>query len=380
MATDPTVNRRPARILAVDDAPDNLMLIEHILGEEGYEINCQSDSQQALQEIERFVPDLILLDVVMPDLDGYAFTRRIRDNPYLPFIPILLITAYDRSSVVEGLDAGADDFIRKPVDVNELLARVRSLLRLKQTLDEREDFVSRLTHDLRTPLVAADRMFSLFRQDTFGPLTPDMAEALFTMQRSNQNLLNMVNTLLEVYRYAGGRKALTFSKFDYGKLVQEVVDELSPLAEEKGLQLNFETLDGAPIPHPFQAMGDPLELRRVVINLVGNAIKFTQQGSIDIRLELIRSSEENIIRLQVQDTGHGIIPEEQNLIFERFRQSKSWAIAGKSKRLSSGLGLYLSRRIVEAHHGTLTLESEPGKGSIFTVDIPQKISRPYSRF
>jgi len=369
MATDPTANRRPARILAVDDAHDNLMLIEHILGEEGYEINCQSDSQEAIREIERFVPDLILLDVVMPDLDGYAFTRQIRDNPYLPFIPILLITAHNQSSVVEGLDAGADDFIRKPFNVNELLARVRSLLRLKQTLDEREDFVSRLTHDLRTPLVAADRMFSLFLQDTFGSLNPEMEEALSTMQRSNQNLLNMVNTLLEVYRYAGGRKALTFSKFDYFKVVQEVVNELSPLADEKGLQLNLVTLNGK----SFQAMGDPLELRRVVVNLVGNAIKFTQKGSIEIRLELTRCAEENVIRLQVQDTGNGIIPEEQSLVFERFRQSKSWAIAGKSKRLSSGLGLYLSRRIVEAHHGTLTLESEPGKGSIFTVEVPQKM-------
>lgn len=377
MATDPTANRRPSRILAVDDAPDNLMLIEHILGEEGYEINCQSDSQQALQELERFVPDLILLDVVMPDLDGYAFTRRIRENPYLPFIPILLITAYDQSSVVEGLDAGADDFIRKPVDVNELLARVRSLLRLKQTLDEREDFVSRLTHDLRTPLVAADRMFSLFLQDSFGALTEEMAEALVTMKRSNQNLLSMVNTLLEVYRYAGGRKALTFSKFDYRKLVQEVVEELSPLAEEKGLTLIFETADDSPA---VQAMGDPLELRRVVVNLVGNAIKFTQKGSIEIHLALIADSELRMIRLQVKDTGHGILPEEQSLIFERFRQSKSLAIAGKSKRLSSGLGLYLSRRIVEAHHGSLTLESEPGKGSIFTVDLPQTISRSTSRF
>jgi DNA-binding response OmpR family regulator len=152
------------RILAVDDTPDNLILVETILESEGFEIDLVADGLSALQQIIESPPDLILLDVMMPGIDGYEVTRRIRSNPELPYIPILLITAFTESSVVEGLDAGADDFIRKPFDTDELLARVRSLLRLKHSLDEqqkmarqREDFVSRMTHDLRTPLVASDR-------------------------------------------------------------------------------------------------------------------------------------------------------------------------------------------------------------------------------
>jgi len=145
-------NSKIDRILAVDDTRDNLILVQTILESEGYEIDLVSDGISALQKVEQSPPDLILLDVMMPGMDGYEVTRRIRNNPAINYIPILLITAFHESSVVEGLDAGADDFIRKPFDTDELLARVRSLLRLKHSLDEqrkmarqREDFVSRLT-------------------------------------------------------------------------------------------------------------------------------------------------------------------------------------------------------------------------------------------
>ena len=228
------------RILVVDDSPDNLFLVQTILEEEGYHITLAEDGRTALNYIEQSSPDLVLLDVMMPGMDGYEVTQRIRKNQQLPFIPILLITAYDQPSVVQGLDTGADDFIRKPVEVDELLARVRSLLRLKHSVDERdqiarqrEDFVSRLTHDLRTPLVAADRMLSLFQQGALGEQSPPMAEAISTMARSNRNLLAMVNTLLEVYRYEAGRKSLIFSPVDLRELLKEVVQELSPLADEK---------------------------------------------------------------------------------------------------------------------------------------------------
>jgi two-component system sensor histidine kinase/response regulator len=139
------------RILVVDDSADNSFLIQAILEEEDYKVDIADSGMAALAKIDEFPPDLILLDVMMPGMDGYEVTRRIRDNEKLPFIPILLITAYDQPSVAKGLDTGADDFIRKPVEFDELLARVRSLLRLKHSVDERdhiarqrEDFVSRL--------------------------------------------------------------------------------------------------------------------------------------------------------------------------------------------------------------------------------------------
>lgn len=365
------------RILAVDDAPDNLFLMQTILETEGYELNLVEDGRSALATVEKSPPDLILLDVMMPQMDGYEVTRRIRENSSLPFIPILLITAYEQSSAIEGLDAGADDFIRKPVDVGELLARVRSLLRLKHSIDEqvqlarqREDFVSRLTHDLRTPLVAADRMLSLLQRGSFGQLPDSAVEAIISIQQSNQHLVQMVNTVLEVYRHDAGSKELTFVSINPQEMVEEVVQELTPLAEEKGLALSMNLGECANLFNSgnCRVMGDRLELRRVFTNLIGNAVKFTEKGSVEVHLGLDepKKSADNqlpLVTISIQDTGAGIRPDDLPTLFKRFRQ-------GKHKRSGSGLGLYLSRRIVEAHQGRIEVESELGKGSLFTVYLP----------
>ncbi len=364
----------PDRVLVVDDSSDNVFLIQTILEEEGYAISTAENGPSALTQIEQSPPQLVLLDVMMPGMDGFEVTQRIRRNTKLPFIPILLITAYDQPSVAQGLDMGADDFIRKPVEVDELLARVRSLLRLKHSVDERdqiarqrEDFVSRLTHDLRTPLVAADRMLLLFQQGALGELSPTMKEALATMLRSNQNLLQMVNTLLEVYRFEAGRKNLAFFPVDIADLLEEVTKELAPLAQEKGLLLQLQLGEQ---PQPYKLLGDRLELHRLFTNLVGNAIKFTDTGSVTIRLLPNHDLATNpttkqpaSITVEVADTGPGIPPEEKASLFERFRQ-------GGHKRSGSGLGLYLSRRILEVHKGTIEVKSEVGKGSVFVVSLP----------
>jgi signal transduction histidine kinase len=374
---------RSDKILVVDDSPDNVFLIKTILEEEGYTISTAENGISALAQLQASPCDLVLLDLMMPGMDGYEVTRRIRgDMKMQQYIPILLITAHDAPNVAHGLDLGADDFIRKPVTVDELLARVRSLLRLKHSIDERdeiarqrEDFVSRLTHDLRTPLVAADRMLMLFGQGALGSLSPQMQEVITIMARSNLNLLSMVNTLLEVYRFEAGRKTLAFQPVDLAKLLEEVAGELTPLAQDKALSIN---LDFSEESTAIAVMGDRLELHRLFTNLVGNAIKFTESGSVTIRLTAILLSNKipgselslpstvnDYITIEVADTGPGIPLEEQASLFERFRQ-------GSHKSSGSGLGLYLSRRIVEAHQGTIIVNSELGKGSVFIVSLPIK--------
>ncbi|MGI0489764.1 response regulator [Pantanalinema rosaneae CENA516] len=373
---------RTDQILVVDDIPDNLFLIKTILEDEGYEITLVENGMDALKAVQQSPPDLVLLDVMMPDLDGYEVTRRIRNNAQLPYIPILLISAHDNSSVVIGLDAGADDFIRKPVDADELLARVRSLLRLKHSIDEREhmsrqreDFVSRLTHDLRTPLVAADRIYTLFQQGAFGSVSPDMATTIDNLIRNNQNLLQMVNTLLEVYRYEAGRKNLVLAPCDLKALIEDVAQELTPLAQEKGLTLKINVDQCDPSKKDLGIVnGDRLELRRVITNLVANAIKFTDQGGVEIHLtemeNVLPAADGNGHRpaawltIDVMDTGAGITTEDQAVIFDRFRQ-------GQHKRSGSGLGLHLSRRIVEAHGGKVGVTSSLGQGSVFTIQLPK---------
>ncbi|MBD2576377.1 hybrid sensor histidine kinase/response regulator [Oscillatoria sp. FACHB-1406] len=345
-------------ILAVDDYPDNLLLVQLALEQEGHEVKLVESGAQALAQIEKAHPDLILLDVMMPGMDGYEVARRLRSNPRLPFIPILMITAHDQSSVVTGLDAGADEFIRKPFKVDELQARVRSLLRLKQSIDQRENFVHCLTHDLRTPLIAADRMLGLMRQGTFGEVSPEMRQALGSAISSNQNLLSMLNTLLEVYCYDVGKKVFSFIDFNLPELIEEVARELSPLAMEKGLDLRVEIEEEIDT-----VRGDRMELRRVLTNLIGNAIKFTDEGAIDLRLS--RRGEELI--LEVEDTGIGISENEKAKLFERFRQ-------GNHLRSGSGLGLYLCNQIMQSHHGRIDVKSELGKGTLFSLYLPIKKS------
>lgn len=366
------------RILVVDDAPDNVLLVETILEEEGYEISSADNGFSALLQIEKSPPDLLLLDVMMPGMDGYEVTKRIRQKTELPFIPILLITAHDSASVVQGLDMGADDFIRKPVEMDELLARVRSLLRLKHSVDERnsialqrEDFVSRLAHDLRTPLVAADRMLTLMQQGALGEVSLPMHEAFGTMVRSNKNLIGMVNMLLEVYRYEAGGKSLSFAPVDLRQLIAEVAQELAPLADAKGLSVNLDLTESAESAPIAKYPGDRLELYRLVTNLIGNAIKFTDTGSIDIRLKAANSPDFTSFKnqplawvvIEIQDTGAGISPAEQAKLFQRFGP-------GTHKRSGTGLGLHLCRQIVEAHRGTIEAKSELGNGSLFTIRLP----------
>jgi signal transduction histidine kinase len=359
------------RILVVDDIFDNLLVIETILEDEGYEIEIQEDSKAALAIAQESPPDLILLDVMMPVIDGYEFTTRIRQNSQLPFIPILLISAHDSISVVKGLDAGADDFIRKPVDVDELQARVRSLLRLKHSIDERDhmaslrqDFVSRFTHDLRTPLAASNRVLKLLREGRFFEVSPPVEQIFSTMISSNEDLLHMVNSLLEVYRYEADCKQINFDRININDLVRDVVQELTPLAEEKDLTLKLNlSEENSENSELSTIIADRIEIKRVLTNLIGNAIKFTPTGFVEVSLKL----DSSIVEISIKDTGTGISPEEQAILFERFRP-------GKNKNSGSGLGLYLSRRIIEAHKGSINVESEPGNGSLFTINLPKSVN------
>lgn len=340
-------------ILAVDDIPDNLLLVQLALEQEGHQVVLAHNGETALKKVKQAPPSLILLDVMMPGMDGYEVTRRIRQDKNIPFIPILLVTAREESSLVEGLDAGADEFVRKPFQIDELQARVRSMLRLKETIDQRENFVSCLTHDLRTPLVAANRMLDLIEKEAFGGVTCEQQEAISNIVSSNQNMLQMLNTLLETHHYELGKKILSFIEINLSQLTTEVITELKPLAEEKSLNLQYESLkEISPI------KGDRLELRRVITNLIGNAIKFTDNGSIKVTL----TENESKVILTVKDTGIGITPQEQNTIFQRYHQ-------GNHRRSGKGLGLYLCQQIINAHGGNIAVESEMGKGTTFTVFV-----------
>lgn len=360
-----------AHVFVVDDSADNRFLLDALLEDEGYRVTTFERGAPVLSKVANASPDLILLDIMMPEMNGYEVTHRIRAMEVLPFIPILLVTAHEESNVVKGLDAGADDFIRKPFNVDELLARVRALLRLKRSVDaeremtqQRDDFVSRLTHDLRTPLVAANRMLTLVSEDAFGDVPLDAKQAITQTIRNNANLLTMVNTLLEVYRHEAGRKEMAIVPFNLKRLIEDVRAELLPLAQEKNLSLQaIDDTSAAQEESSYTVAADRLEIRRVLVNLLGNAIKFTDSGSVQIRFWKMMRDGLASWCIEIDDTGSGISLTEQSEIF-------SWFRTGEHRRSGSGLGLHLAQRIVNAHGGQITLESEVGAGSTFKVQLP----------
>ena len=230
---------------------------------------------------------------------------------------------------------------------------IRDVTEQKKADKLRDDFIATLTHDLRTPLLAAIQTLKFFLDGALGTLDDKQKLLLSTMQKSNEDLLGLVNALLEVYKYDAEKLTLTKTNFNIYNLVKQVYDELSPLAQSKNVEFKIDTdLSDTEI------LADRAQLRRVICNLCGNAINYTQEGgSVTITLK----RESNDLIFSVADNGSGIPQEDIPNMFQRFSQGTS-----KKRSAGTGLGLYLSRQIIESHGGKIWLESVLNKGSEFS--------------
>ncbi len=239
---------------------------------------------------------------------------------------------------------------------------LRDITQRKEIERLRDDFMSTLTHDLRTPLLAAIQTLGFFADGTLGELTSRQLELITMLVQSNRELLGLVNVLLEVYKYESGRQKLLLDTVDLDDLLKRIVQELAALANNREQDLHFERLPGLK-PEQFKVWGDKQELKRVFVNLIGNAINFTpKQGKIEVSAELLPN---RTLKIQVKDNGRGIPADDIPQLFQRFSQGTS-----KQRSSGSGLGLYLSRQIVEAHQGQIWVESTEGQGSRFYVVLP----------
>lgn len=366
------------KVLIVDDDMVDRMLVQRSLKNAGMDVTFTEAETcaAAMQILERRNFDCIFVDYQLPDRDGLSLVHSIRQLKI--DAPIVALTGQgDEQIAVELMKAGAIDYLNKARIAPESLAQIlRNAVRIYRAEAEmalqRADFITHLTHDLRTPLVAADLMLKLFQKGTFGELPPETSAPLTAMIRSNQNLLDMVNTLLEVNCYDAGAKVLTPIVCQMLEIASDVVEELQALANEKGLELKL-TLLGAPdVAERLLAMGDCREIRRMITNLVGNSLKFTEEGYVELSLAISPrqpADPPNIpgwVRLKVRDTGMGMSPEQQATIFQRYRK-------GSHKQAGSGLGLHLVQKIVTIHSGTIRVDSVVGEGSVFTVDLPLHI-------
>jgi two-component system, sensor histidine kinase and response regulator len=379
----PTLTSEPLmdkifKVLVIDDDEiDRMAVIRAFQGadfqaELTEAIDCASGI--ALTNSHQF--DCIFVDYRLPDGNGIELLQKLRHQGIR--VPIVSLTGQNDDRIaVELMKAGASDYLSKsqisPAQLRQVFQNVMRVYdaevaaelanhQREELLAQKEEFISRMTHDLQTPLVGANRMLDLLCDDVFGELPDKVKSSLKIIERSNQDLLQMVRNLVEAYTYDADAKQFNFSSIDLIQLVEKVVSELTPIAASKDLKLTAKIIDRDRPNTNFQVKGDRLELKRLITNLVGNSLKFTDVGQISIEL---RPSTPDFptVTIAVCDTGQGIPDLDLANLFERFRR-------GNHKRSNSGLGLYLCKQIAQAHGGKISAESKAGAGSTFLVELP----------
>ncbi|HEY9871499.1 MAG TPA: ATP-binding protein [Candidatus Obscuribacterales bacterium] len=360
------------KVLVAEDDAVSRRLLEATLSKEGYEVVLARDGQEAWEALQNEdSPRIAILDWMMPGMDGLEVCRRLRKMNRPDYVYIVLLTAKShREDLLEGMRAGADDYLVKPCDDQELKVRIRVGLRiveLQRELLERsqiiQDLVYALSHDLRTPLLALGITMNQALDGSFGELPEKYRAVLANALHSNEELLRLAETLLMVARYEANHMSELSEEIDLFSLAQACSTELEPLWQRKALTVQVMQEGSSAIIH-----GSRQELRRVLINLIDNSVKYTpSNGRIDIT---VRGGDAGV-SVSVADNGYGVPEADRAALFSRFWRS------GKVERgAGTGLGLYLCRRIVEAHGGSIRYSQQSGEqGSVFTFELPRRRSK-----
>ena len=355
-------------ILIVDDEPTTLDLFEGFLFAEGYHLIFAESGPETLARLEEIAPDVILLDVMMPEMDGFEVCRRLKADERWRYIPIILVTALGSTEdLVEGLGAGGDDFLHKPVDKLELQARVRSMLRIKQQYDElqstlrlREDMARMITHDMRAPLNIILGYSELLQ--IRGAVTADDLRNVKNIQAEAYRLNSFLNDMLMLAKMEAGQPILNPSPVDVRHLVKQVVQGHDMLARSREVKLVSDLPANA-----SPMLLDANLFQRLLDNLLANALKFSPpQSTVTVQVEFFDAAAvEMRLRLKVVDEGPGIAAEYHDRIFDKFQ-----VVDLKEKGVPQvGLGLTLCKMVAEAHGGCIFVESNQPVGAIFVVEI-----------
>ncbi|MBA3725333.1 MAG: response regulator [Armatimonadetes bacterium] len=370
-----------ALILVVDDNKENRDLLARRLQHQHYGVVMAENGREAIDRLRAQAFDLLLLDIMMPEIDGYEVLRQIKADESLRHIPVIMVSALDElDSVVRCIEMGADDYLPKPFEPALLKARVGACLEKKRAHDRETDLFAQLEqnfkrlqeleqlrdsltymiiHDLRTPLSSV--ISGMQTVEGMGELNADQQEAIGIALVGGSTLLEMVNGLLDVDKMESGSMQLDYSLLDAAALVASALDQVAQLATDKGLAL-VKKID-ADLP-AFQ--GDEDTLRRTLVNLVGNAIKFTPTGGT-VTVAVRHGGDRASLVFSVHDTGKGIPAEAFERIFEKFGQVES---RQGGRMMSTGLGLTFCKLAVESHGGNIGVESVPDEGSVFSFTIP----------
>jgi signal transduction histidine kinase len=410
MNSDQTLTRR-GNILIVDDTPENLKVLSATLSHHGYQVRGVITGKMAIRAARSAPPDLILLDIMMPEMNGYEVCSKLKADAQTSDIPVIFISALDEVlDKVKAFTIGGVDYITKPFQVEEVLARVEHQLtirrlsqqlqhqneQLQQEIQEREkaeqsaeaasraksEFLANMSHELRTPLNAILGFTQVMSHDPF--LTTEQRDYLGIINRSGEHLLELINDALELSKIEAGMISLDESSFDLYRLL----DHLETLFQIKAEKNNLELIFVVPPNIPQYIKTDEKKLRGCLINLLANAIKFTEHGRVILRVAMedreedagtprhgdtensslsVSSSPPTLHSLifEVEDTGVGIEPEEIETIFDAFVQTQT----GRKFAQGSGLGLSITRKFVQLLGGDITVESILGEGTVFKFNI-----------
>ncbi|MEN6546726.1 MAG: nitroreductase family protein [Armatimonadia bacterium] len=378
-AAERLVGEKPWKVLIVDVATQATERTARVLRRAGYSVQQCARPSEALDAIATHQPDVVILDALLPEMSGYDLCKQIRQaiTGYLPVI--VTTTAQKAADIAIGIVSGADEVLLKPVSRYELLAALQALLRSKslyaaletQTAELqatyanlreleglRDDLVHMIVHDLRTPLTnIIGNLQTLAEAEYDAELTREFVPVAV---EAGQALLGMVNDLLDISKLEAGEMVLDLTEFSVAEVIEASVGSVRGLAEEKRLELSVEVS-----PADLRLRGDEGNIGRAVTNMLGNAVKYTLEGSVRVQAR----QECSEVLISVTDTGEGIPSADCERVFEKFGQV---ATRTAGRKMSTGLGLAFVKLAVEAHGGRAWVESELGKGSTFCISVPMQ--------